>query len=205
MKYYSVYKGKSGSPKIFRTWDECKKEIYGVSGAIYKSFKTEVEAIDFLRVNSENTALNEDEELDKGIIIFVDGSFIEAKRNYSYGLVVVKDGEVLYKENGVGDNNEAISHRNVAGEVLGATRAVVYADENNIEQITIAYDYQGIESWALGFWKRNTNLTETYHQFMTEKMKYIKIRFKKIKGHSGDKYNDLADELAKEALENFIP
>ena len=26
------------------------------------------------------------------------------------------------------------------------------------------------------------------------------IRFKKIKGHSGHKYNDLADKLAKEAL-----
>ena len=135
----------------------------------------------------------------------MDGSFIEAKENYSYGLVVVNKDEVLYKENGIGDNKEAVSHRNVAGEILGATRAVIYAEQNNIKEITIAYDYQGIESWALGFWKRNTNLTETYYQFMKEKMKDIKIRFKKIKGHSGDKYNDLADELAKEALEKLIP
>lgn len=204
MKYYSVYKGKSDAPKIFRTWDECKKEVAGVSGAIYKSFKTEEEAIEFLRLNSENSDLN-DKDTEDGFIVFVDGSFIEAKENYSYGLVVVKDDEVIYKENGVGDNKEAISHRNVAGEVLGATKAIIYAEKNNIKEITIAFDYQGIESWALGFWKRNTNLTETYHQFMKEKMKYIKVRFKKIKGHSGDKYNDLADELAKDALERFVP
>lgn len=204
MKYYSVYKGKSGSPKIFRTWDECKKEVAGVSGAIYKSFKTEEEAIEFLKVNSENKNLN-NLDLKDEIIVFVDGSFIESKGNYSYGLVVVKDNEVIYKENGVGDNKEAITHRNVAGEVLGATKAVIYAEENNIKEITIAFDYQGIESWALGFWKRNTSLTENYHQFMKDKMKKIKVRFKKIKGHSGDKYNDLADELAKEALEKFIP
>lgn len=204
MKYYSVYKGKSGSPKIFRTWDECKKEVAGVSGAIYKSFKTEEEAIEFLKVNSENKSLN-NLDLKDEIIVFVDGSFIESKGNYSYGLVVVKDNEVIYKESGVGDNKEAIIHRNVAGEVLGATKAVTYAEENNIKEITIAFDYQGIESWALGFWKRNTSLTENYHQFMKDKMKEIKVRFKKIKGHSGDKYNDLADELAKEALEKFIP
>ena len=27
LKYYAVYKGKSGAPKIFTSWDECKKEV----------------------------------------------------------------------------------------------------------------------------------------------------------------------------------
>ena len=35
---------------------------------------------------------------------------------------------------------------------------------------------------------------------MQNRMKDIKIKFKKIKGHSGDKFNDMADKLAKEAL-----
>ena len=29
---------------------------------------------------------------------------------------------------------------------------------------------------------------------------YVDIKFVKVKGHSGDKYNDMADKLAKEAL-----
>ena len=46
-KFYSVYKGKSGEPKIFTSWDECKKEVIGFKGAIYKSFKTKEEAEKF--------------------------------------------------------------------------------------------------------------------------------------------------------------
>ena len=37
MKYYAVYKGKSGAPKIFTSWDECKKEVIGYKGAIFEN------------------------------------------------------------------------------------------------------------------------------------------------------------------------
>lgn len=203
LKYYAVYKGKSGAPKIFTSWDECKKEVIGFKGAIYKSFTTEKEAINFIALNSEGKRLERSEELiedEEGLFIYVDGSFSVDKGNYSYGLVAVKDGEIIYKDKGKGFDKEAISLRNVSGEVLGARMAVEYAIENGFKEITIAYDYQGVESWALGTWKRNNRITVEYNEFMQSKMNEVKIRFKKIKGHSGDKYNDLADKLAKEAL-----
>ena len=78
--------------------------------------------------------------------------------------------------------------------------AVDFAIEKGFDEVTIAYDYQGVESWALGTWKRNNKITAEYNEFMQNKMKQIKVKFKKIKGHSGHKYNDLADKLAKEAL-----
>ena len=93
-----------------------------------------------------------------------------------------------------------IALRNVSGEVLGAQKAVEFAINKGYKEVTIAYDYQGIESWALGTWKRNNKVTSQYNSFMQEKMKFIKINFKKIKGHSGNKYNDIADKLAKSAL-----
>lgn len=203
MKYYAVYKGKSGAPKIFTSWDECKKEVIGFKGAIYKSFSTEKDAINFIALNSECKTAEKSEELtesEEGLFIYVDGSFAVDKGNYSYGLVAVKDGEIIYKDNGKGFDKEAVSLRNVSGEVLGAKMAVEYAIKNGFKEITIAYDYQGIESWALGTWKRNNRITAEYNQFMQSKMQEVKIRFKKIKGHSGHKYNDLADKLAKEAL-----
>ncbi|MDZ7542850.1 ribonuclease H, partial [Clostridium perfringens] len=58
----------------------------------------------------------------------------------------------------------------------------------------------GIECWALGTWKRNNKITASYHEFMKENMRNMKVKFKKIKGHSGNTYNDMADKLAKEAL-----
>lgn len=203
LKYYAVYKGKSGAPKIFTSWEECKKEVIGFKGAIYKSFTTEKDAINFIALNSEGKTAERSEKLiedEEGLFIYVDGSFSVDKGNYSYGLVAVKGGEIIYKDKGKGFDKEAVSLRNVSGEVLGAKMAVEYAIENGFKEITIAYDYQGVESWALGTWKRNNRITVEYNEFMQSKMNEVKIRFKKIKGHSGHKYNDLADKLAKEAL-----
>ena len=39
--------------------------------------------------------------------------------------------------------------------------------------------------------------------FYDEMKEKIEIEFVKVKGHSNDKYNDLADELAKKALDIF--
>lgn len=204
MKYYAVYKGKSGAPKIFTSWDECKKEVIGFKGAIYKSFTSEREAIDFISLNSgakkTNSIKEESNNDEDGLCIYVDGSFMIDKGNYSFGLVAVRDGEVIYKDNGKGFDEEAIALRNVSGEVLGAQKAVEFALSKGYKEITIAYDYQGVESWAIGAWKRNNRITQDYNKFMQEQMKHINIKFKKIKGHSGDKYNDMADILAKEAL-----
>ena len=63
-------------------------------------------------------------------------------------------------------------------------KAVEYAINNGYNEVYIVYDYQGIESWALGTWKRNNRITQNYNEFMQEKFKLIKVRFKKIKGHS---------------------
>ena len=123
--------------------------------------------------------------------------FIETKE---YFFLKINDGKIIYEDKGIGFDKEAIALRNVSGEVLGAKMAVEFAINNNYKEVTIAYDYQGIESWALGTWKRNNKITSEYNEYMQNKMKEINIRFKKIKGHSGHKYNDLADKLAKEAL-----
>ncbi|MBM6838052.1 viroplasmin family protein [Clostridium saudiense] len=204
MKYYAVYRGKSGAPKIFTSWDECKKEVIGFKGAIYKSFTSEREAIDFIALNAgvQSTTLvkKEDESFSEGLCIYVDGSFMIDKGNYSFGLVAVENGEVIFKDSGKGFDEEAVALRNVSGEVLGAQKAVEFALDKGYKEVTIAYDYQGVESWAIGTWKRNNRITKNYNEFMQEKMNFIDIKFKKIKGHSGDKYNDMADMLAKEAL-----
>ena len=209
-KFYAVVKGKSGNPQILNTWDECKKEVIGAKGAIYKSFENRVDAVNFIRlhgINFEEIACssieNNKENEVSGLKVYVDGSFMVHKNNYSYGLVVVEDDKVLYEDNGIGYNKDAIALRNVSGEVMGAEKAVEYAISNSFKEVTIFFDYQGVESWAIGTWKRNNIITQNYHKFMQDKMQKIKINFKKVKGHSGDKFNDLADKLAKEALEEI--
>ena len=97
MKYYAVYKGKSVIPKIYTSWDECKKDVIGFKGAIYKSFTTEKEAKEFISLNSQGRKLEniQDEESESGLFIYVDGSFTVDKGNFSYGLVAVNDGKIM--------------------------------------------------------------------------------------------------------------
>ncbi len=202
-KYYAVAKGASGSPNIYTNWEQCKKEVIGYKGALYKSFLTLQEAENYLKLhdNSQIVCENNPTKDDNLLKIYVDGSYKVSKNEFSYGLVAVKNSDVIFKDKGKGENKEAKALRNVSGEVLGAMKAVDFALNNDYSEIAIYFDYQGIESWALGTWKRNNGITQGYHEFMKDKMKKIKINFVKVKGHSGDEYNDLADSLAKSALE----
>lgn len=50
MKYYAVKKGLV--PGVYATWDECKDNVIGYAGAVYKSFSSVEEAEAFL--NDDN-------------------------------------------------------------------------------------------------------------------------------------------------------
>lgn len=69
-----------------------------------------------------------------------------------------------------------------------------------LDNIAIYHDYEGIARWCLGDWKTNKEGTKAYKAFYDGIKDKLHVRFIKVKGHSNDKYNDMADMLAKEAL-----
>lgn len=190
MKYYAVRKGRN--PGIYTSWDSCLKEVKGFSGAVYKSFKTKEDALAFLNEDEKKIEIDSDT-----VIAYVDGSFNLPEKNYGAGVVLIKDGEEGYFKKAYSDS--FYTHRNVAGEVKASELAISIAIEKGYKKIIIYHDYQGIKSWADGDWKTNNDLTKSYKAFIDEKRKAIEIGFVKVKGHSNDKYNDLADRLAKDA------
>lgn len=140
------------------------------------------------------------EEIDDSLHIYVDGSYSKESEEYAYGMVVVKSDEDIEKYSDKFKDPELVSMWNVAGEIMGACAAMQYAVDYNIKSITIFHDYEGISKWPLGEWKAKKEGTKAYVSFYNEVAKTVDIRFKKVTGHSGDKYNDMADKLARGAL-----
>ncbi len=210
-KFYAVRKGKSTG--IFFTWDECKKQVDGYSGAEYKSFKTLEEAGAYLGLQTGSSKASEtknadvpgdvakpDSSEDTGWVeAYVDGSYYHPTKEYSFGVVILKDGqECTYFEK---DNDEELATmRNVAGEIKGAQYAMQYALDNGIAKLRIYHDYEGIAKWCTGAWKTNKEGTKAYRAFYESIADKVQVEFVKVAGHTGVKYNEMADHLAKEAL-----
>lgn len=194
-KYYAIREGKKIG--VFESWDEAKTYVIGHKGAIYKSFKTYEEAKSFVTGIESTKALddiNEDE-----IVAYVDGSYNINTEVFGYGVILI-DGkeEITFKDSQYDENLS--NQRNVAGEVYGSMRAIKEAIIRGKKKIYLHFDYMGIKEWAEGNWKTNIDLTKDYKKFIDEKKKEIDIEFIKVKAHSNDKYNDIADKLAKEAV-----
>lgn len=198
--FYAVKQGKN--PGIYKTWDECKAQVEGFSGALYKGFSTRKEAEIYLSGNVE-PVIESDKSKEADITIYVDGSFDVATNVYGYGCVVIKKDGSIEQYYGAGNNPECVLLRNVAGEMLAAMSAVRYAIRSGCKSVNICYDYSGIEMWAIGAWKANRYLTLKYSTSMKEWQDEIAISFQKVAAHTGEKYNEMVDKLAKYAVSNF--
>lgn len=196
-KFYAVKIGRN--PGIYNSWADCQQQVNGFKGAIFKSFKTKEEADCFMNGDEDKKTASIENLTENECIAYVDGSFKKDTEEYSFGCVLFHDGKID-KFNQKFPKSGYSTHRNVSGEVSGSVFAIKKAVELNMKEITIFYDYQGIESWATGDWKTNNNLTKNYKKFIDEIKPQIDINFVKVKGHSNDNYNDMADELAKQAL-----
>lgn len=192
--YYAVKEGKK--PGIYHDWETCKAQVDGYSGAEYKKFKTLKEAKIYLKDQQDLKSLAPDEET---LIAYVDGSYNAISQVFAYGIVLIDhEGVEEYFKEGFSNPDFAV-HRNVAGEVMGAVEAINLAISRGKKRIILHYDYEGIEKWALALWKANKKLTQRYQDFFQKAKQIIKVDFVKVLAHSGNKYNDMADKLAKEA------
>lgn len=212
-KIYAVRQGRKTG--LFDTWGECQKQVTGYPGAEYKSFTSLEDARAFLqgeasgwggsgaeffpkhRENSED--YRKYLQVPGTAVAYVDGSYENSCGDFSCGVVFLYEGQEEHFSKRYSDK-ELAAMRNVAGEIKGAETAMRYALERGVKKLVIYHDYEGIAKWCNGAWKANKEGTKAYQSYYEEIKKQIQIIFIKVKGHSGDEYNDLADKLAKKAL-----
>jgi len=132
--------------------------------------------------------------------IYVDGSY--AGGVTGYGVVILQNGAVIDELFGAVDPAEVNGTYQVAGELGAVKEALKWCRTHSAREVSIFYDYLGIEKWATGGWRAKQQLTQDYACFVRESG--IKIHWHKVGGHTGNRWNDRADALAKKGTGSAV-
>ncbi len=199
MKYYAVKAGRTTG--VFDNWPDCQKATQGFSNPDFKSFPSREEAEAYLSgVDIQGDKIKKD--IDDGFVVaFCDGSYDATKNRYSFGVLVIDKALQEHEICGSSQNAKYISSNNIIGEMLGAINAMDWAVSNGYEKLRIYHDYEGLSKWLSGEWAAKSDVAKMFVGLYNDKYKdLLHVEFGKVKGHSNNKYNDKADELAKRAL-----
>lgn len=138
---------------------------------------------------------NKYKNITKKFIAYVDGSYNKNTQTYGSGVIILDENNKEHRFHSFG--TQYSQYWNVAGEVESAILAIKKAKELNCTELVIYHDYEGIGNWPNGYWKTKNDYTRNYVDFV--KSCGLKISFIHVKGHSGNKYNELVDDIASEA------
>ena len=173
-KIYAVRKG--FKPGIYHSWDECKKQVHGFTGAEFKSFYDADEADTFMELGlraslKDMIDYNEARDIKRGVYykkdelarvlscdpdtisIYTDGSCgtdTDGSKIYSGGYVIIKDKEIIHLGCTFGNKVQLAKLNNVAGEMRAVTHVLNHVKTNmpDIRVIHLFVDYTGLINWA---------------------------------------------------------
>ena len=128
--------------------------------------------------------------------LYVDGSYMNDK--CGLGWVLVDPSNQILAKDSMRLNSDFGMHQ-VTGEINATLFGLGECLSRGIKEVEIYFDYMGIKEWATGGWRAKNKHTQNYRDLMSEIKEEIDYKFVKVKSHSGDYFNDLADELAKGA------
>ena len=170
-KFYAI----KNTNQIVTSWDECKAIVDGLSGAKYKSFKTESEAaaylldqleepknqqssklevVDYVAENGISGTITVAETIDpftlplSGTVFAVDGSFNTETSVYGAGIIQYnKNLNIALQRRTSGSKPEFAKSRNIAGETVALATAINLATQQSVSEITVICDYEGDFRW----------------------------------------------------------
>ena len=210
--FYAVRVGRT--PGIYKTWAECESQVKGFKGAQFKKFENEADALSFLKqevviqslpqkknFSKKEYFLEEKNDFYKNLDstkchAFVDGSYNIETENCGAGVIIAYNNKTMSLAELLCDS-PTTSMRNVYGEIRAAELAIEWALENEIKNLVIYHDYEGISKWCTGEWKTKKERTEEYKNFFQKASNYVNISFCHIPGHTGNIGNEEADMVAK--------
>ncbi len=151
----------------------------------------------------ENYIEPEDIKEDFDFIAFVDGSYDRVSKTFGSGIAVLDFKYNIIDEFKVAGYDKW-NQWNIVGEIEASKYAIKLAYDKKLNKVCIYHDLKNIALWANGSWRAKNEYTQDYVRYVERYSENMEITFVKVKGHSCNKYNDIADRLAKEAIEEYL-
>lgn len=134
------------------------------------------------------------------IIAYTDGAYSSSRDQGGIGLVILNDGKIVQQF------SRMYKHTTNNQMELGAIIIVLRAIKGPIDSLTIYTDSMYCIGCATLGWKRKKN-QKMWEEFdkQYERVKALcpDIKFEHIKGHNGDKYNEMCDKFAVKASQSI--
>lgn len=126
--------------------------------------------------------------------IYTDGGYSMHESKGGYAYVLLKDGEVIKK------SAFPISHStNNVAELLAIYEGVKALPDNCVAEIRSDSKYAiGVLSGTMKAVK-NKELINSFHSL--KRQKSVVLRWEWVKGHNGDKYNEMCDQMCNEVAD----
>ena len=206
MKFYAVRVGRV--PGIYLDWPSCQKQVNGFSGAQYKSFSNKEMAEQYID-GDDCKRTKSVESVEKGIgietvtsnrtIVYTDGSSIDYVGGYGW---LWLDGATPVTDKGKVPG----SCTNQKAELYAIWKAVNGCPSDKIDLYTDSKYSIGCltdwwKSWIRNGWKTSKGEPVVNRELIMATLSVLKVKdvkFYHVKGHSGNKWNELCDQLANE-------
>ena len=131
------------------------------------------------------------------IQIYTDGAYSPKRNMGGWAFVVVKDNVKIYSE--FFPEPDTTNNRM---EITAIIEAIKWSSENGYKSIEIVTDSMYVVGTMTMNWKRKKNVD--LWEIMDTVCMNMDITWTHVKGHSGDRYNELCDALAVEATKTII-
>ena len=129
--------------------------------------------------------------------IYTDGAYAPSRNMGGWAFVVLKDLEKI--SSNFGPVPDTTNNRM---EITATIEAIKWSIEQGIQEIEIFSDSIYVIGTMTQNWKRKKN--NDLWDILDTLTSQINIKWTHVKGHNGDKYNELCDALAVEATKTII-
>lgn len=126
------------------------------------------------------------------IEIYTDGAYSSSRNKGGWAFIITNNGIKIHHSFFF-----ELNTTNNRMEIQAVLEACYWLNENNIKEAILYTDSMYVIGTMTKGWKRNKN-TDLWN-LLDEQVKTLNIDWRHVKGHAGNKYNELCDAFATQA------